>query len=1509
MLCLLSNEGEQTNIMSSGDGNLRVCVRVRPFSEREVDRDAECIVRMVDNQTIITPPKLDPRNNRSSFDEAKSFEFDKSYWSFDAQEPNFSSQDDVFADIGKPLLDNAFQGYNNCILAYGQTSSGKTYSMMGHGAEPGIIPRICKDMFKRIDVLEGEHVHTIVEVSYLEIYNERVRDLLNPATRGNLRVREHPSTGPYVEDLARLLVRSFQEVETLMDEGNKARTVAATDMNESSSRSHAVFILTLTQKHRDKATNIDLERVAKISLVDLAGSERSATAGTTGARLKEGADINKSLSTLGRVIAALADKPRGKRKSQAVIPYRDSVLTWMLKDSLGGNSMTTMIATISPADLNYDETLSTLRYADFAKRIKNHAVVNEDANARMIRELKDELAQLRSKLRSPTAERDSEDPSGLPLIPPEQQMIPLTQSDGTQRLVSKADILEQLSQSEKLYQDLNQTWEQKLEKTETIQKEREAALEDLGISIEKGFVGLSTPRRVPHLVNLSDDPLLAEYLVYNLKSGYITVGNEDLNTTAEIRLKGSKILKEHCVFRNVDGVVDVVPNHDAAVMVNGNHITESKRLRSGYRIILGDFHIFRFNNPLEARAERASNESPSRGSFGEEVVSPDPQVRRKRSSRTTLKGSSLGGLTELSVGRDSLGDRRDGDGNNFTIERLVSELTVEEFDDLYETMKHARRKRRGYQSENTPLESPVASFGVVPRTLEDELNDNALMHQEDEYVEAELPNTFQNLESTENENGINNSRLELESALETQQKEHERILEEHQKALAEINCSARMNLRRDALAKYVFHKWARKKYSSMAELLVENTAIMKRGQILSQGLDRKTVFQFAVVRPGQSRKSTYDTVLGETSLQSETGLTGPQSLQLGVRVVDFENQAIYLWSLSKLRNEIVDMERLIADDDSTRSMSSFTIPTFSLVGEGEVPLSGVYQSRVQDFTVNLISPYTFTSVGVVRLSLEPSTTAAALGELRFDVVIHDLVGFSESEGTKVHIELSNSYDEHTKRATQLVSGFGESKVRFGCTREMTLPAKKPYRPLNLRLSLFASVTSVHLDKLLSWDDMRDSSGVSRGGTESTKDTSTVRLSEKTSHAFAQVEIQELSESGDYKRAEVHRESDVDPGTFHLHQGLQRRISIYLTHTCGESLPWRRLRLVRAGNVRLRGPVKHASDSRQGDNIELHLNSEPTSTSEPNGVAKVHVTAQWDSAAHASNLFDRPTADAQQVQFTLSWNVDVGHEEPLHFSVVLAVHIHPRQYVRPQSMFSGLWKAEHLVHSTAALFVVKTTSTEVPRVRDIWNTDFQQEPVQGEEILDSWTPRGVSLIKDYVKGVVEHGKRAEEETSQVQTQQHTPRQTALLMHALRAWNSSKANPPPPPNYPPAPPRQSAHTTVFPLAKSPVILKSGNVYIASQAQWTLHHVELRPPFLHLYALPDRDEVGVLCLDGSRVDHRPRVDELLRREVRARKGLFVWAVYGAAGEVLGVFATGSERDKTEWLFRIDEVYMMLS
>ncbi|XP_077458933.1 kinesin-like protein KIF1B isoform X25 [Stigmatopora argus] len=606
--------------------SVKVAVRVRPFNSRETSKDSKCIIQMQGNSTTILNPKA-PK------EPAKNFSFDYSYWSHTTpQDPCFAAQNQVYNDIGKEMLQHAFEGYNVCIFAYGQTGAGKSYTMMGKQEEgqEGIIPMLCEDLFEKINAHNNkEELSYSVEVSYMEIYCERVRDLLNPKNKGNLRVREHPLLGPYVEDLSKLAVTSYTDIADLMDAGNKARTVAATNMNETSSRSHAVFTIVFTQKKHDSETDLSTEKVSKISLVDLAGSERADSTGATGTRLKEGANINKSLTTLGKVISALAEvdnstsKSKKKKKSD-FIPYRDSVLTWLLRENLGGNSRTAMVAALSPADINYDETLSTLRYADRAKNIKCNAVINEDPNNKLVRDLKDEVARLKELLRAQGLGDILDTPIGSLTTSPSSGSL---SSQGAlqsvtsiqERIMSTPggeEAIERLKESEKIIAELNETWEEKLRKTEAIRMEREALLAEMGVAIREdgGTLGVFSPKKTPHLVNLNEDPLMSECLLYYIKDGVTRVGQADAERRQDIVLSGAHIKEEHCIFRserNANGnvIVMLVPCEGSETYVNGKRVEDSIQLRSGNRIIMGKNHVFRFNHPEQARAEREKTPS------------------------------------------------------------------------------------------------------------------------------------------------------------------------------------------------------------------------------------------------------------------------------------------------------------------------------------------------------------------------------------------------------------------------------------------------------------------------------------------------------------------------------------------------------------------------------------------------------------------------------------------------------------------------------------------------------------------------------------------------------------------------------------------------------------------------------------------------------------------------------------------------------------------------------------
>ncbi|XP_071032913.1 kinesin-like protein KIF16B isoform X7 [Oncorhynchus clarkii lewisi] len=570
--------------------SVRVAVRLRPMNRREKDLTAKNIIEMKGDKTTITNLKIpDGITGDSMRESKKTFTYDFSYDSADSKSNTFISQEKVFKDLGSDVLKAAFQGYNACIFAYGQTGSGKSYTMMGNPGDAGLIPRICEGLFSRIaGMTRWDEASFRTEVSYLEIYNERVRDLLRRKSTQtyNLRVREHPKDGPYVEDLSKHLVQNYHDVEELMEAGNINRTTAATGMNDTSSRSHAIFTINFTQAKFD--AEMPCETISKIHLVDLAGSERADATGATGVRLKEGGNINKSLVTLGNVISALADLSQdgvntNLKKKQVFVPYRDSVLTWLLKDSLGGNSKTIMIATISPADVNYGETLSTLRYANRAKNIINKPTINEDCNVKLIRELRAEIARLKALLVQGNQIALLDSPTALSME-------------------------EKLHQNEARVLELTKEWTNKWNETQNILKEETLALRKEGI-------GVVLDSELPHLIGIDDDLLSTGIILYHLKEGRTNVGRDDASTVQDIVLHGLDLESEHCMFANQTGTVTLVPLNGAQCSVNGVQVTEASPLNQGAVILLGRTNMFRFNHPKEAAKLREKRKSGLLSSF------------------------------------------------------------------------------------------------------------------------------------------------------------------------------------------------------------------------------------------------------------------------------------------------------------------------------------------------------------------------------------------------------------------------------------------------------------------------------------------------------------------------------------------------------------------------------------------------------------------------------------------------------------------------------------------------------------------------------------------------------------------------------------------------------------------------------------------------------------------------------------------------------------------------------
>jgi kinesin family member 13 len=591
------------------DSSVKVAVRVRPFNNREKAEGAVLCVDMQGKMTKVYSPEL-----------TKEFFFDYSYWSHDgfvedassgmmvkdSPSSRYSDQRMVYNDLGVGVLNNAFEGYHCCLFAYGQTGSGKSYSMVGYGKNKGIIPIVCEEIFQRMAAVESNTLHCEVQASMLEIYNEQIQDLVRPPServKGGLKIREDPKTGVYVEDLSKTPCTSYAEISAVLDKGNNNRTVAATQMNATSSRAHTVLTICFTQIMYDDTGKPLNRKQSNINLVDLAGSERASKTGATGDTLKEGSNINKSLSTLGRVITALAKKATGGKE---MVPYRESSLTRILQNALGGNSKTTMIAAISPATFNIEETISTLRYADQVKSIKNQAIVNETPQEKLIRELKEENEKLKAMLGG-----------GHP---------------GGGGITDEA----------------RNQYERQIEELKRAKEEAERTFQQRATFVNKGpgaGEGGKAKLDSPFLSNLNEDPLLSGYICHALRPGRNRIGKKNPGDPPNVVIEGLGIGLDHCQVDYQNGKCTIYPSADPSLktMVDGKYLTQPTVLKHQSRIRFGNHNFFLFCEP-EAEIEqqfdweyamKEANEEQVNGLLGRqdaELKAKEEEMKRKMAS-------------------------------------------------------------------------------------------------------------------------------------------------------------------------------------------------------------------------------------------------------------------------------------------------------------------------------------------------------------------------------------------------------------------------------------------------------------------------------------------------------------------------------------------------------------------------------------------------------------------------------------------------------------------------------------------------------------------------------------------------------------------------------------------------------------------------------------------------------------------------------------------------------------
>ncbi|XP_033180611.1 kinesin-like protein unc-104 isoform X13 [Bombus impatiens] len=1355
--------------------SVKVAVRVRPFNNREISREAQCIIEMSGNTTSILNPKAPP----GSKDALKSFNYDYSYFSMDPNDANYSSQLMVYKDIGEEMLEHAFEGYNVCIFAYGQTGAGKSYTMMGKQEEgqEGIIPQICKDLFRKISRNSNECLKYSVEVSYMEIYCERVRDLLNPKNKGNLRVREHPLLGPYVEDLSKLAVMSYQDIHDLIDEGNKARTVAATNMNETSSRSHAVFTIFFTQQKQDSATGLVTEKVSKISLVDLAGSERADSTGAKGTRLKEGANINKSLTTLGKVISALAEIATKKKKKADFIPYRDSVLTWLLRENLGGNSKTAMIAAVSPADINYDETLSTLRYADRAKQIVCKAVVNEDANAKLIRELKEEIQKLRELLKQEgiDVQEGDEIVRATKREDDVKESRPRIASHTTSTIAEEA--VDQLQASEKLIAELNETWEEKLKRTEIIRLQREAVFAEMGVAVKEDgvTVGVFSPKKTPHLVNLNEDPLMSECLIYYIKDGFTRIGSAEANIPQDIQLCGPHILSEHCVFENHEGIITLIPKKGALIYVNGREVTEPIVLKTGSRVILGKNHVFRFNHPDQVRERREKGSPAETPGNGETVDWNFAQIELLEKQGIDLKAEMEKRLLALEEQfrkekeeADQLFEeqRKNYEARIDALQRQVEEqsmtmsmyssYTPEDFNNIEEDIFESNWTEREFQlaawafrkwkyhqftslrddlwgnaiflkeanAISVELKKKVQfQFTLLTDTLYSPLPSDLLpVIDDEEEEERPFPRTIVAVEVQDTKNGathywtLDKLRQRLELMREMYHNEAE---------LSPTSPDFNIESITGGDPFYDRFPWFRMVGRSFVYLsnLMYPVPLIHKVAIVNEKGDVKGYLRVAVQAVVEEENSEYSSGVRQSArISFEDDLFGNQKQN--------KRNTLLTQTLEKNRQILLHEERVVEGHNEQKEVKDEDDIGDADSGRGDSSVSSDMKEEDLPDHLQLGSEFTFrvTVLQAMGISTEYADIFCQFNFLhRHDEAFSTEPVKNTGKGCppgfyhvqNITVTVTKSFLEYLKTQPIVFEVFGHYQQHpLHKDAKLEYVRQPPKRMLPPSIPISQPVRSPKFGSVLP--------------------------SPSTSHVHAKYdvlvwfEICELAPNGEYVPSVVDHSDDLPcRGLFLLHQGIQRRIRITIVHEPASELRWKDVRELVVGRIR-NTPEPEEEDN---DSSVLSLGLFPGEYLEVPGDDRCmfRFEAAWDSSLHNSALLNRVTAYGEQIFMTISAYLELENcGRPAIITKDLSMIIYGRDArVGPRSLkhlFSGSYRNQEANRLSGVYELVLRRSSEAgsPGVqrRQRRVLDTSSTYVRGEENLHGWRPRGDSLIFDH-----------------------------------------------------------------------------------------------------------------------------------------------------------------------------------
>lgn len=1008
-----------------------------------------------------------------------------------------------------------------------------------------------------------------------------------------------------------------------------------------------------------------------------------------------------------------------------------------------------MIAAISPAD--YDETISTLRYADQAKKIKTKAVINEDPNAKVMRELKDEVDALRQALmvyapeevekitaiarpvkgaaaaaasattsagtaaKRPAAAAAAtaatvaaKRSSKMLALPPSNPVtskstVVFTDAQGNTTELTKDEMVDQLQMSEKLLGDLNQTWEEKLNNTEKIHIERETTLKNLGITIEKNAVGLYTPKGIPYLINLNEDPLMSECLMYNIKPGVTHVDRgvvegdvdsveiERNDGSGSIRLSGTNINENHCYFENTDDIVTLFPRLDCTTMVNGMRISEPKRLKSGYRIILGDHHVFRFNNPGEALKERDSTQQQQEA------------MERADSSPPSPISSEKDGFPSPAIGGSEVMDwnfaRREAMLNTYINDSNFGNFTNEDLDKLFDDVAKVRVIRKRQSTSSDTLSRRTSSSSSVRRSTYSTTASSVFMDDLDADYSTDT-STISSSSSTSStrDNIILLAKDEQEIQMEHHRRKYEARLRRLSYRISYMNNQSPLSFtpHEKKLALNVLAFWKRQRNVAMAKAILNNDMHVRQANDMASKLKKQVFYQFAVIHDNTSAVSVshWDQHPQQGQKSIDIDLLKAAKPCIGIQVVDKKHQSIYIWSVEKFLARFRYLQGAYYASDLKKHMKgddlyyeSSTPPTYVLAGIATVPLRNLATQVPVESTLAIHCRNTSRLMGTLRVLIAPiarsvrhpyrsdSEDAQSITsedenprsllhvgqQLVFEVSIIELIGLDPKEFSHVHAQFRLS-----AFGNNLDGVFASDPVEYKKQETITFNYHQ-----TLSMAITEDILQTIETKSIAFevfgkpkkDYIENLSPIT-----TTVDTEVIPTN-KTQDVIAHIQICEITPDGDYKPVPVEslannsnnsNNANSEPSSndvFSLQQGQQRRVVISLKHQGEETRVMPLLEKIsdmRIGQIRLidgkNRPIEQQQNANNLADMALNLIS---TTSSPS-----HLSANgaWDSSLHNTLLLNAITPNTHKVSMTLSWTVRTKSGEAIRFEKDLYVHI-------------------------------------------------------------------------------------------------------------------------------------------------------------------------------------------------------------------------------------------------------------